>query len=875
MTVQTPPRLARALLRMFCDTAYHEELEGDLDELFELNIAEVGLRRARLRYWGDVFKHFNWFFISRKKSNRTNQNLLTMWTNYLKLAVRNLLRHKRYSTLNVVGLGVGMACSLLIMLYAFHELSYDTFHEKGDRLHVIHTQMGPGSLSISSAPNALVPHLIRDFPEVENGLRIFNRGDYAPYTIQYADQVFKEDRLFHVDSSFFQLFSFELLQGNRETCLTKPKSIVLTQEMSQKYFGDTDPMGKVLRIDNRHDYLVTGIVADPPANSHMHFDFLVSYASFTNSFFREERWDNASYTSYLLLKPTASPRVVESKLPDLLERNTKGESTLIFTLHAFKDIHLRGLGASFGLEPQNEMRYLYIFGVIGLLILVVASVNYTNLSTARAVHRAKEIGMRKVMGAYRKHLFAQFMGESFLVVFIAMLVALGLSIIALPEFSALADRSFKISQLFQPRLLLALAFVGFVVGTLSGMYPALVLSGYRPLLVLKGTFKNSKSGVVIRQLLVTGQFVISMGLIIGTIVIFNQLEYMQQKKLGYNNENVMILPVSRTIVRGFDAFKAEMLNEPGVFDLTMVSESPTEINGGYGISIQDTDIQNSVNIAGIRADRDFVEAMQMELIAGEYFTKSDIENIAPSIPYADRKFAFVLNEAAVKQFDLKPEDIIGKRAHMNGRNGFIRGVVKDFHFASMRQKILPMAILPDRDFNYLLLRISGQQPESTIAKVQERWRRLAPNEPFDYQFMDVEYDNLYQADQRLSQLFGVFASLAIFIACFGLFGLVAFTTAQKAREIGVRKVLGASIGHLVILLNKRYAQLILVAFLLAGPMAYLLMSGWLNEFEYRTTVGIAPLIWALMATVLIAFASVSLQSLKAATANPVNVLKEE
>jgi len=875
MSTPRPPRLARALLRIFCDAAYHEELEGDLDELFELNLANMGRRRAALRYWADVFKHFNWFFFSRRHSYGTQQNAFTMWANYFKIAFRNLIRHKRYAALNVLGLGVGMACSLLIMLYGFHELSYDNFHEKADRLFVVHTEILPGTDPIASSPNALVPHLIREFPEVESGVRIYNRGGYSPFTVQYEEQVYKEDRLFHVDSTFFNLFSFELLRGNRETCLTKPRSIVLTEEMSKKYFGEADPMGKLLRLDNRTDYQVTGVMADIPVNSHIHFDFLVSYASFTNSFFREERWDNASYTSYLLLRPNASVQSVEAKIPDMVTRSSDQEQNMTYLLNRFEDIHLRGMGASFGLEPQNEMRYLYIFGVIGLLILVVASVNYTNLATARAVHRAKEIGMRKVMGAYRKNLFSQFMGESFMVVFMAIVVALGLSMAALSSFSELADRPFGFADLLQTRLLLSLIGVGLIVGLMSGIYPALVLSGYRPLLVLKGSFKNSKSGVLIRKLLVTGQFIISMALIIGTIVIFNQITFMQEKTLGYNNKNVMILPMSPSIMQGYASFKAEMLKEPGVLDLTMVSESPTEINGGYSINIQDTDLQDPVFLAGIRADLDFVDAMQMDLVAGSFFSETDIKNVAPDLPFKDRRFAFVLNESAVKQFELSPEEVIGKRAKMNGRNGFIRGVVKDFHFASMRQKIMPMAILPDRDFNYLLLRISGQQLESTIAKVQERWRRLAPNVPFDYQFMDVEYDTLYQADQRLSKLFGVFAILAIFIACFGLFGLVAFTTAQKAREIGVRKVLGASVRHLVLLLNKTYAQLILVAFLLAGPLAYFLMSGWISEFEYRTSIGITPFFWSLAATVLVAFASVSFQSLKAATANPVNVLKEE
>ncbi|MCE7994462.1 MAG: FtsX-like permease family protein [Roseivirga sp.] len=870
-----PSKTARALLKLFCDQAYHEEVEGDLDELFADNYQRLGKRKANWLYWADVFKHFNWFFFTRRRFKLISQKPLDMWSNYFKVAVRNIFKHKGYSALNVMGLGVGMACAMLILLYALHELSYDRFHVNADRIVVAHTKMTGESDESSSAPNAFVPLAIRELPEVETGVRIFNRGSYFPFIVKYKDNVFQEDRLFHTDSTFFKVFSFPLMKGNPQTCLVNPKSIVLTSEMARKYFGEEDPMGKLLRIDNRHDYQVTGVMEDQPQNSHIHFDFLVSWTSFTNSFNLNERWDNASYTSYLLLDENVSATQVEAKIPAIIDRLENPRYTPSFTLHPLTDIHLRGLGGSFGLEAQNELRYLYIFGIIGLLILVIASVNYTNLATARAVHRAREIGMRKVLGAYRFNLFNQFIGESVMVVFMAVVVAILLVMLALPSFNELSGRVFMIADLFQFDLVTSVLLMALLVSTLAGIYPALVLSGFKPLIVLKGSFKSSKGGVFIRRFLVTGQFMISIGLIIGTSVVFNQLDYMQQKELGYNNDNVLMLPLSSSILRNYASFKAEMLKESGVLDLTLTSESPTSLNAGYSIILKDVDVEKEVYVNGVRTDLDFLDAMQIELVAGSFFSELDLKNISRDIEYKDRVFAFVLNEEAVRRFGISPEEAIGKRAHMNGRNGIVRGVVKDFHFASMHEKIQPMSFLPERDFNNVLVRISGQNIENTLSKVQERWRRLAPNVPFEYEFMDDEYNNLYNTEQRLSKLFGTFATLAIFIACFGLFGLIAFVTAQKAREIGVRKVLGASVGQLVLLLNKGFAGLILIAFMLATPVAYLLMSGWLREFEYRTHIGLQPVLLSLLMTVLIAFASTSFQSLRAARANPVDALKEE
>ena len=870
-----PPFIAQKLLRLFCHEQFHEEVEGDLEELFETNVEQRGLSMARLLYWGDVFKHFNLYFITRRPSGHSSLNLLTMWINYLKIAFRNMLKYKGYATLNILGLSVGLSAAMLILLYVLHERSFDRFHEQAENTYVVHTRLSGSEDWMSSAPNAFVPAVGREFPEVVTGVRMFNRGSYRPYVLQYKDQVFQEDRLFHTDSTFFSVFSFDLLKGDPKACLQRPKSIVLTERMAAKYFGDSDPMGKVLKVDNRSNYEVTGVVADPPHNSHMHFDFLVSYSSFTNSFFKNERWDNASYTSYLVLEPAASPDDLEAKLPQLVSKAMESDRVPDFALQPLLDIHLNGLGTSFSIEPQNEMRFLVILAAIGLLILLIASINYVNLATARAAQRAKEIGIRKVVGAYRWHLFNQFLGESVLFVFLATLFGFFLAWLALPFFNPLADRSFTFADLLSLGLLWRVGLMAVLLSLLAGFYPAAVLSGFRPIVILKGSFKSSKKGVLMRKGLVTAQFIISMGLIIATTVVLNQLEFIQTKSLGYNRDNMLLLPMSNSVQRNYAAFKAEMLREPGILDVTRASESPTQIDGGYSFIIKDHDEALEVSVAVLRTDIDFLGAMQMELVAGSFISEVDVQNIHTDIPYEERIFGFVFNEEALLPFGLSAEEAIGKRVYMNGRNGVIRGVVKNFHFASMREKIKPMAFLPDRDFNHILLRISGQDIPGTLSKVQERWRKLAPNVPFAFEFMDQEFGQLYKAEQRLSVLFAVFAGIAVFIACFGLLGLISYATVQKAREIGVRKVLGASVGQLVYVLNKDFISIILIAFTLTAPLTYLIMEGWLSQFAYRTGFGFAPVFLALGMTAAIAFLTISLQSFRAAQANPVDVLKQE
>ena len=439
-----PPKSARFLLKLLCDPHFHEEVEGDLDELFDHNLSSFGLKTARRRYWGDVFKHFNWYFITKRNSSNSSQNIFDMWTSYMKIALRNMLKSKRYTTMNVMGLGVGMACAMLILIYALHEVSYDKFHEKAERTYIIHTTFGGGGETIGSAPNIMMPTLLSEIPDIETGVRIFNRGAYRPYTIKYKENVFQEDRLFHVDSTFFDVFSFELLKGDKKNSLIAPRSIVLTEEMAVKYFGNEDPMGKTLRIGTRSDYQVTGVLKSLPSNSHMHFDFLVPY----HTLGLQNRWGNASYTSYFVLNENATIDQFKTKLPAVLKKAYGDlEQSEVFTFLPLLDIHLNGLGAGFGLEPQSEMRYLYIFGFIGILILTIASINYTNLATARAVFRAKEIGMRKVLGAYRFNLLHQFMGESLMIIFVAVLMAFLLAFLALPSFNALADQHFVIRDL--------------------------------------------------------------------------------------------------------------------------------------------------------------------------------------------------------------------------------------------------------------------------------------------------------------------------------------------------------------------------------------------------------------------------------------------
>jgi putative ABC transport system permease protein len=792
-----------------------------------------------------------------------------MLRNYFTIAFRNLLRHKGFSFINVFGLSVGLACCLLIVFYVLDELSYDRFHAHGDRIVrvVMHYGFGDQTGETANTGTKVAPAFSRDFPEVEQAVRVYDR----PAVVKYEDKLFEEKRFFYADSTFFRIFSFGLLEGDPATVLKGPNKVVLTQAMARKYFGQESPLGQVLRINDNQDYLVTGVAADVPANSQIKFDFVASFSSLAAS--REEQWFSANYKTYLLLHDPAAISSLQAKIPGYMEKQM-GEDAggfLTYELEPLHRVHLHSQHAGF--EPNADIRYVYIFSIIALLILVIACTNYMNLTTARAAERAKEVGVRKVMGALRKQLFWQFLGESVIITFAALLLSVLLVELLLPFFNNLTGRTLEVELLQRPGLLLGLLATGLVVSLLAGSYPSVVLSAFRPVKVLKGSFQASASGLWLRKGLIVLQFAISTFLIIGTLIIQRQLHYLQTKKLGYNNEHVLVLPGDRKIFEKLSTLKTELKQNPNIKEVTAAYDTPTIVGWTDGLRVEGMAENENKLVNAMPVERDFVKTLELELVAGTDFTAADEQQ--SKLPEEEATHGVLLNEAAVRELGWTPAEAIGKKV-LGPREGYVRGVVQDFHFAPLHVSITPMVIfMENMNWRKVMVKTSGEELASTLAYVEEIWRAQVPHRPFVYDFLDQEYANLYQAERRTGRIFGTFAFLAVMLACLGLFGLAAFMAQQRTKEIGIRKVLGASVASIVGLLSQDFVKLVGVAFAIAAPLAWYAMRRWLEDFTYRVDLEWWVFAAAGGAAVLIALLTVSFQSIKVALRNPIKSLRSE
>lgn len=796
-----------------------------------------------------------------------------MLTNYLRIALRNLLRHKAFSFINLIGLAIGLTCCLLIARYVQHELSYDNFHAKADRIVRVTMEYGGNGQSgkVAVTGTKVAPAFGRAFPEVENGVRMIRRS----VVVRYGEKLFEEPNFYYADSAFFPIFSFQLLEGNSATALKAPNQVVLTANTARKYFGSETPVGKTLRIGDTKDYLVTGVAADVPTNSQIRFDFVASFSSLDAS--KTEEWWSANYITYLLLRNKEAIAPLQTKIPGYMRIQSKelgitGSDYLTYHLEPLRSVHL-GSELS-GFEPNNNMKYIYIFSAVALLILVIACVNYTNLTTARATDRAKEVGMRKVMGAVRGQLFWQFMGESVIVTGIALVLSLGLMYLMLPAFNELAGKKLAFTVFGDASFLAGLIVIGLVVSLFAGSYPALALANFQPIKVLKGSFKTSGSGIWLRKSLMVFQFVISTFLIISTLIIRQQLQFIQNTQLGYDKDHVVVLPADSKIVNNFSAIKSELKRHANVREVTMAYETPTQIDGGYSIHREGAPDDQNEMVKAIPVEQDFIKTMGMQLVAGTDLTEEDVKRTDK--PEAEAEYAFILNEAAAKKLGWKPEEAIGQKVSMSGRRGPVKAVVKDFHFASLHEAIGPLVIFPEKLYGgNMMVKLSGNDLPSTLRFMESKWKTLAPHRPFEYQFLDEEFADMYSTEQRVGQLFSTFAFLAIFLACLGLFGLAAFTTVQRTKEIGIRKVLGATVTSIVALLSKDFLQLVLLANVLAWPLAWYAMHRWLEDFVYRINIGWWIFGIAALAVLLITLLTVSYQAIKAALANPVKSLRTE
>lgn len=797
-----------------------------------------------------------------------------MLKNYLITGFRNLRKHFLYSLINIAGLGLGLATCLLLYVWISHEVSYDRFLNAADRIHrsALEYSFGGQIAKTSSSPTALLPAL-KSFPEVEEGVRIGNPSGWQDFIVRKGDNLFSEDHFYFADSAFFDVFSYRLLQGDPATALTEPYTVVLTESVAKKYFGNEDPMGKIIQVNNTRDYTVTGVMQDAPSNSFLQFDLIGSFISLRAAQ-EEPIWWSANYQTFVRLAPGASVTELQNKTNELVKKALASELTnsgdyVHYNFTPLTDLHLHSSVAS-EFELTGDIRYVYIFTAIALLVLIIAATNYVNLSTARATERAKEVGLRKVIGAERQQLFFQFIGESILITLISFVFGLLLTQSMLPFFNDLTGVNFSFANFLQPSFVLISLALLLIVSTLAGAYPALVITSFRPAQVLKGSFKFSAGGLWLRKSLVVFQFTISMILIVGTIVIVQQLSFMQNKKLGYEKENTIVLPYDAKTAESYEALKTELTRAGAALVVGRGNESPVHVKGGYGIKLQNSS-ERGIIITGLPVDHDYVPAMNMEIVQGRNFTKADLERVD-----RDTVYSFIVNEAALKALFVEREQAIGTRVQVSGRQGEIVGVLKDFHFASLHRTIDPLVMFPESyQLNLMFVKLPSGDVQKNLEQVKSIYSSIITHRPFDYEFMDQQYASLYTAEQRMGTVFIVFACLAIIIACLGLLGLVSFSAAQKAKEIGVRKVLGATAQSIVMLIARDYSKLIAIAIVISLPSAYWIMTQWLSDFAYREEIGIFPMIVAVIICILVAVLATGHQVIKAATVNPAETLRSE
>ncbi|MBX7153047.1 ABC transporter permease [bacterium] len=803
-----------------------------------------------------------------------------MIQNYLKIAFRNLIKHKSYSLINISGLAVGITCCMLIMLFVIDELSYDRFHEGASRIYRanLKARLNSKDMQMAMTPAPMAEELVKIFPEIESSTRLKRSGNF---TVRYGEKVFNEKKFYFGDPSVFDVFSFTMIFGDPKTALTEPNSVVLTEETAQKYFGDENPVGKILRMDGRNDYKVTGVMKNIPHNSHVHFDLLASMSTLEES--RDPWWISNNFYTYIKLRENQSYKALEEKFIPLV-REKAGPQIQIATGASFDEFLAMGGDYGFFLisltdihlfsdiaeepEPQGNIAYVYIFSAIAFFILLIACINFMNLTTARSAGRAKEIGIRKVLGSYRTQLIRLFMAESIMVSFIALAIAMVLTEILIPLFNELSGKQLSLNYFEHSWVLPGLLTIGITVGLIAGSYPAFFLSAFQPVKVLKGELSKGVRSGWLRSTLVVMQFGISIALMIGTGIVFDQIEYLRSKKLGFDKERVAVIHNAWLLRDQKHVFKQEILKQPFAANATMLNSNLGGDMGNSGYQV-DNGTNETFLLWRMNTDFNFVPTMNIELAEGRNFSKEFLTDSG----------AVLINETAARIMGLqKPLDhhIIELDPDKKENAHYpIIGVVKDFHFESLHEPIRPMIIMPTWYGSYLNIRLQEGDPKPMLQAIESTWNQFLPGEPFVYSFLDEDFDALYRAEYRVSKIVTIFSLLAVFIACLGLLGLAAFTTEQRTKEIGVRKVLGASVAHIVTLLSRDFLKLVSIAFVVAAPVAYWGMYIWLQDFAYRTSIGAAVFIISGVLAVAVAFLTVSYQAIKAATSNPVDVLKYE
>jgi putative ABC transport system permease protein len=807
-----------------------------------------------------------------------------MLKNYLKIAWRNLVKNKTFSIINILGLATGLCCFLLIALYVMDELSFDRFNKKADRIYRINSDIrfGGSELKLPVTSDMTGQVLKKDYPQVEQYTRIYANGGLL---IKKDGQFINQQNLAWADSTFFDVFTLPAVSGDTRTALNEPNTAVITEAAAMKYFNTTNAIGKILETNDegKTDYKVTAVIKNIPSNSHFQFDMIFSM---DNVHYKWGQFTSHNFYTYLVLKEGVDYKEFEKNfkqyitayvLPEAskfmqinsMDEFEKSGNKLAYSLVPLPKIHFQS-DRNFDLTPSGNMQYVSIFSAVAIFILLIACINFMNLTTARSANRAREVGIRKVLGTERKKLVTQFLAESTLMVILSMCIAIGIAALVLPLFNDVATKSMTLKSLFSPLILPILIALPFVVGLLAGSYPAFYLSAFKPIQVLKGNLTGRKKGNL-RSTLVVFQFAISIVLIIGTLIIYSQLHYIQNKNLGFNKDQVLIINNAYTLKNNATAFKNEMLKEKGVLSGTLTGFLP--INSSRNdYTVSSTPVLTSksgLDMQMWRIDEDYIGTMGMKILKGRNFSSE----------FKTDSTAMIINESASKLFGFG-NDPVGKKIYKTNDDGKLQvlpviGMVKDFHFASLRENIGPLGFTLDRNTSMASFKVRAADIPSILKAAGSKWKTMAPGMPFIYQFMDEAFGEMYRSEQRVGTIILIFSLLAIFIACLGLFGLATFIAEQRTKEIGIRKILGASVQGIVQLLSKDFLKLVLISFVIAVPVSWYFMNKWLQDFAYRVDIGWWVFVVAGAGALLIAVLTISFQAIRAAVMNPVKNLRTE
>lgn len=807
-----------------------------------------------------------------------------MIKNYLKIAWRHLIKNKVFSFINITGLAIGLSGFLLIALYIMDELSYDKYNTNAGRIYRVNNEVkfGGNYFDLAQTPALMGPVMVREFPQVEQYTRI---KWYGSFLVKKGNENLKENRVAYADSTLFSVFTLPMTAGDPKTALKEPHSIVMTESIAKKYFNRIDVVGKNVIINDTGNYKITGVIKDIPAQSHFNFDFFVAMSENPGS--RDDNWLSENYNTYILLKKEADPKMMEPELNKMMDRYVGPElkDAINLSLDKFKksggfirasltplaDIHLHS-NKTGELSGNGNEQFVYIFSAIALFILLIACINFMNLSTAQSSNRAKEVGIKKVLGSLKISLVQQFLTESILISFIALIFAILISWLLLPYFNQLAGKEIRDGILFQPMVLMSLFFLMLVVGLLAGSYPAFYLSSFQPVNVLKGKLAAGFKRSWLRNILVVFQFVISIILIIGTLVIYNQLNYIRNKDIGFDRSQVLIIQNADALKTQVTTFKNELLQINGVQNATISGYLPVNYNRNNDAFFDSPalDQKNAMSMQDWSVDENYIPTLAIKLMQGRNFSKQ----------FPTDSAGVIINEAAAKF--LATKDLINKKLYRiediktkKLEEYHIIGVIKNFNFSSLREVITPLGLILKNDNGNISVRISTSNIPFIITEIKNKWHELAPGQPFDYSFMDEQFNKLYTTEQQTGKISVTFAMLAILIACLGLFGLVTFAAEQRTKEVGIRKVLGANVANIITMISKDFLKLVFIASVIAFPVAWWAMNKWLQNFAYRVNISWFIFVFAAAIALAIALVTVSFQAIKAAIANPVKSLRTE